>query len=656
MESVAVSPTTEWPRVVRRLDRQALSTWVLAGGLVLYLALEGGGYDLVVRSQVTIVVWWLVLVGAAWGLLPATRLTRSARVGLVLFGGFVAWTALASTWSLSSERSLQELSRVAGYFGVLLLGVAIHRDRERAVRDTVNAIAAAIVLVACLALVSRLRPGLFAGAQQTAAFLPGTEGRLGWPLNYWNALAAMIALALPLLLAIATSARRLVVQAAAAAAIPIVTLCGYLTLSRGGAIADAAALIVFFALTSDRIPKLATALVAAAGSTALILGTVHRSAIEHGLANSAARHQGSTLLIATVLVCVGVGLAQAGIGLAGRHGTPARWMTIPRAHARRILVGAVAGGVVLALLLGGPSKLAHTWQTFKYPTSAALHQDSISRFGTASGNGRYDYWKVAVKASGSNLVGGSGPGTFQLLWLPRAPYESYVENAHSLYVETLAEVGVIGIALLAGFFLVVLGAAVSVVIRSSYEARAYVAGLTAAMVAFLISAGFDWIWQVPVLPAAFLLLAAAVLAPRSRSPAPRSPLGSVAVRAGMIVGAVLCLAAIAVPLADASAVRQSQAAVRTGDQVRALADARTAARLEPSAAAPQLQLALVLELQRNVRGALIAARSATGDEPDNWSAWLVLSRLDAEARRPMASLVAYRRARALNPKSPLFKQ
>ena len=234
----------------------------------------------------------------------------------------------------------------------------------------------------------------------------------------------MIALALPLLLAIATSARRLVVQAAAAAAIPIVTLCGYLTLSRGGAIADAAALIVFFALTADRIPKLATALVAAAGSTALILGAVHRSAIEHGLANSAARHQGSTLLTATVLVCVGVGLAQAGIGLAGRHGTPARWMTIPRAHARPILVGAVVGCIVAALLLGAPSKLSHTWQTFKHPTSAALHQDSISRFGTASGNGRYDYWKVAVKATGSHLVGGSGPGTFQLLWLPRAPYEA----------------------------------------------------------------------------------------------------------------------------------------------------------------------------------------------------------------------------------------
>ena len=95
-----------------------------------------------------------------------------------LFGGFVAWTALSATWSDSSERSLQELSRVACYFGLLLLGIAIQRDRDRAVRHTVHAVAAAVVIVACLAVASRLRPDLFRPRSRPLRSFPAPRG--GW--------------------------------------------------------------------------------------------------------------------------------------------------------------------------------------------------------------------------------------------------------------------------------------------------------------------------------------------------------------------------------------------------------------------------------------------------------------------------------------------
>ena len=55
---------------MRRFDPDAVRTWALVAAVVLYLAVDGGG-DLVVSSQVAIVVWWIVLEGAAWGLLPA---------------------------------------------------------------------------------------------------------------------------------------------------------------------------------------------------------------------------------------------------------------------------------------------------------------------------------------------------------------------------------------------------------------------------------------------------------------------------------------------------------------------------------------------------------------------------------------------------------
>ena len=653
MESV-VSRSAPWrSETLRRVDHDAVRTWALVGTVVLYLAINGGGYDLIVRSQVAIVVWWIVLIGAAWGLLPAVRWTRTAWIGAALLGGFVVWTGLSATWSESSELSLQELSRVACYFGLFLLGIAIHRDRARGVQHTLHAVSAAVVIVAALAVASRLRPDLFPAAQQTASYLPGTEGRLGWPLNYWNALAALMALGLPLLLATATSARTLAARAVAAGAIPLVALCTYLTFSRGGALAAGAGLLVFFAFSPERVEKLATALVAAAGSGAVILAATHRPAIEQGLTNAAARHQGDALLVSLVIVCAGVALAQTGVALAARHGTPPRWLTFSPRRARALLVGAVTTCVVVALLAGAPGRLSHAWQEFKHPSAAGLKQDSLERFGTASGNGRYDYWKVAIDSTSGHLLDGSGAGTFQLLWAPRAPYFSYVQNAHSLYVETLAETGIVGVVLLGGFFVLVLGATVRLSVRSRYEARVRAAGFAGAMFAFCVAAASDWIWQVPALPAAFLVLAGAVLAP----PHARSSGGaSLPLRLGAIALAAAALVAIAVPLATVSTVRESQAAVLDGNSAQALADARTAVRLEPGAASAQIQLAEVLELQGRVPEALAAARAATADEPSNWSGWLIVSRLQAEAGDPTASLAAYRRSRSLNPRSPVFKQ
>ncbi len=678
VESVAAHAETLRSRALRRVDGQAISTWLLAGGLVLYLAMDGGGYDIVVRSQVGIIVWWLVLVGAAWGVLPATRISRVGWGALALFGGYVVWTALGATWSNATDLSLPSLSLVAGYLGVLVLALGVHRDREQAVRHTISAIATAGALVAGFALASRLRPDLIAAAHVTSAFLPGTKGRIAWPLNYWNALAALIALVLPLLLANATSARTLLGQAAAAGAIPMVSLCGYLTFSRGGALAAAGGMIVFLALAETRIPKLATVAVSAGGSAILIGGAVHRPAVEKGLLGAVARHQGAGLLVAVVLVCGGVAMAQVGIALATRHAELPGWLRIPRKRATGLLAGAVIAAVVVALAAGAPTRISHAWRDFKRPAPVTLHQNNLSRFGSTSGNGRYAYWKVSVDAAGSHLLRGWGPGTFQVLWPPRAPVWSPALNAHSLYLETLLEGGIVGLVLLAAFMALLVSAAIALAARSRYEARTRAAAVAAASVAFAVSAAFDWVWQVPALPVAFLLLCAAALAPprgsvaaRGRpwasAPLAQSPAGGpgrapairrwvsvLGLRIGLPLVALACLIAIGVPLASTTALRRSQAAAVGGNTAGALLDARAAERIEPDGAAPRLQEALVLELRGDFAGALAAVSRATANEPLDWQAWLVRSRLAAEAGQPAASLAYYRQAKSLNPKSALF--
>jgi cytochrome c-type biogenesis protein CcmH/NrfG len=215
---------------------------------------------------------------------------------------------------------------------------------------------------------------------------------------------------------------------------------------------------------------------------------------------------------------------------------------------------------------------------------------------------------------------------------------------------------------------VIVGEAILAVIRSRDGDRTAAAGATGALLAFIVAASVDWLWELPVVPAAFLLVAAAVLAPapairavraidedqpRDDPPRRRAPL---ALRAGLIVAAVACLAAIAVALGTASNVQQSQRAIDAGNTAAALADARTAARIEPGAASPRLQQALVLEALHNFPAAVAAARDATRDEPQNWSPWLILSRLEAETGHPKASIAAYNRARSLNPQSPIFAQ
>jgi hypothetical protein len=653
MESTLALRTARWPRRIPHVDGLAVSTWLVAGGLTLYLGVDGGGYDLVVRSQAGIVIWWAVLVGAACGLVPRAGPSRAGWAALALLGGFLAWSALASTWSLSSERSLQEASRLACYFGSFVLALLIHSDRERAVRHTTHAVAAAIVAITGLALVSRLFPAAFPAAHTTASYLTSTTARVSWPLNYWNAVGALAAFGVPLLLAIATGARRLGSQAAAAAAIPLLVLCGYLTFSRAAAVAAAVAVVAFIALAPERIPKLGTLLVAAAGSAVLIAGAVHRRALDHGLGGHQATVQGEQLLVAIALVCAGVGLAQAGVGLAARHGTLPRRLRISPGQARVALGLVLAGALVVAIATGLPGHLEHAWHQFKSAKPAGGSGALGSRFTSLSGEGRYDLWKAAVHSSGAHLLTGSGPGTFQFIWDRNAPYYSAVINAHSLYVETLAEVGLVGLVLLTGFFVVALGAAVRLAVRSQYEAATLAAGTVAALLAFAVSASVDWVWQIPALPIAFLLLAAAVLAPTWRPRGARNSL--LPLRVGFGIAAVACLVAIGFPLATMTSVRASQAAVTAGDTSLGLADARAATRLEPGSASAQVQAALVWELRRHLAPALAAARRATRDEPDNWTGWLVLSRIQAESGQVRASIASYRRARSDDPRSPLFR-
>jgi Tfp pilus assembly protein PilF len=109
-----------------------------------------------------------------------------------------------------------------------------------------------------------------------------------------------------------------------------------------------------------------------------------------------------------------------------------------------------------------------------------------------------------------------------------------------------------------------------------------------------------------------------------------------------------------VPLLAQVRIGESQSASRQGAMSSALADARAAVRVQPWASTPYLQLALVYEQNGALSSARSAIEQALARDPGGWQLALVSARLETEQGDIAAARKEYARARALNPRSPLF--
>jgi O-antigen ligase len=120
------------------------------------------------------------------------------------------------------------------------------------------------------------------------------------------------------------------------------------------------------------------------------------------------------------------------------------------------------------------------------------------------GANRPHYWRVAWIEYKAHPVLGSGAGTFSDYWLHHRRGTDFARDAHSLYLESLAELGLIGVLLLA----VALAAPLVAIRRPT---RAVLAGLAGAYVAFVVHAAVDWDWELPAVTLTGLLCGAAVV-------------------------------------------------------------------------------------------------------------------------------------------------
>src|SRR5688572_5870638 len=86
-----------------------------AAALPLYLAFDGGGYDVVVRQGTGLVLWTAIALGLAFGVLPRSRPPSVALGTFAALAALAALGGLALTTTLSDQRTAAEIARVIGY-------------------------------------------------------------------------------------------------------------------------------------------------------------------------------------------------------------------------------------------------------------------------------------------------------------------------------------------------------------------------------------------------------------------------------------------------------------------------------------------------------------------------------------------------------------
>jgi hypothetical protein len=475
--------------VARSPQRHGLRAAATAAALLTgptVIAFFSGGYFDVARMWGCVIAWTAVGVAAVVARNPLPR-TAAARLSLAGLAGLTTWTALSITWAPLRGPAFHDMERLLLYTGVMIAAVALLRGRPTAALVE-PVLAAGIVIVIGYALAARLLPGLVREAASASA-----AGRLEQPLTYWNATGALAAIGFVLCARIAGDVLRPGwLRATAAATAPLLGAGVYLSFSRGALAALAFGLLVLI-VAAPTWPQLrAIALVVLAGALAVVPADLLHSV--RTLSGSAGTREAQGAAMLAVLLAITAGTAAVQILSAGRG----RAGPLPRLR-RRYVTAAIVVALAVAAVAAASSKERHTAQPPRGATNA--------RLGSFESN-RYAYWRVAARAFADHPLRGLGSGGFQVVWLERRNVADDALDAHSLYLETAAELGVVGLALLAMF----LGGAAAAARRAYRTDRALTAGWIAAGAAWALHTGIDWDWEMPALSLVALLLIGALVA------------------------------------------------------------------------------------------------------------------------------------------------
>jgi O-antigen ligase len=475
------------------LQPHAFVAGLVAALAVAVLAFDSGGYEPTSWGWSAAA---LLLVSVAALLAGARRLTLLELALPASLAALASWIWLSLAWTSDVSQTVREGERVLVYVAaaaaLLLVG------RRSGVYVLVASLAAAITAVCAFALVTRLfDPG--GGAYQVGLADPQAAFRLARPLGYANALAIFAVIGILLSLGLVRAGPR-VTRAFASSALVVLAPTLYFTYGRGAWLGLAAGLVALFAIERDRLQVVVRALtLAAAPAVAVFLASRTSSLTADPRSVAAATHDGRRLAVAIAVLAVAAAFVPAAAERI-RVSDPAR---------RPLLLAAALVGIAVVAVglvrIGGPDgAVERAYHAFNAP-APLVGQDTSGRLFSLSGSNRSEYWRVAWREWKVDPVLGGGAGSYQRFWLRHRRNDLPVRDAHSLYLETLAELGPLGLALLLCALAVPL-AAVGAARRNPLAA-----GALGAYVAFLVHAGIDWDWEMPAVTLAALACGIALL-------------------------------------------------------------------------------------------------------------------------------------------------
>lgn len=521
----------------------------------------------------------LVAVALAAG---AVRPTRPAATGLGLLFGLAAWQAASAAWS-----PVPSLARDDALRTVLFALVAAAGTFTLSTGDArVAALWLAALAFGGLAVAAAV--DLLVAADPLSRFV---SGRLYFPITYSNAQAALFLAGFwPGVVLAARRSASLPERALALGAAGGAAAGALLAQSKGSVVGAVAAVVVVAIVSPSRLRILLTAALAAL--PAAVAGAPLTAPFRHPGTVSVIRGAGLAVLAATAGAFV---LGAAFAATDRRVDLTSRRRTVGRAAGFATVVAALAGVAIFFAAVGSPTTWAsERWQSFKHYApageSGATHLENL-------GSNRYDFWRAALRLYERHPVAGCGGWCFSTGYLLDRHSPERPKRSHSLFLDTAAEQGTIGLALL----LAALSALFVATGRGARARRGPAIAALAGLTGLVAQSAVDWTWTFPAVGIAYAIVLGAGLADGRR--------GVLSPRAGRL-GATLAVGIVVVALLPTwLSARLTKDALARGAAGSSL---RWAHRLDPLSTQPLLAEA---SLAPNASVELRALRAAVHREP-----------------------------------------